>query len=84
MQIITHKIQSMMADINTIRQFIMRYENDSKMLVDVREQLFEELAEREKVVVGLLKSEYNTQLKIERESNNWYDKDKQGSLIDGL
>lgn len=81
MQIITHKIQSMMVDINTIRQFIIRYENDSRMLVDVREQLFEELAEREKVVFGLLKSEYNTQLKIERESNNWYDKDKQEELL---
>lgn len=83
MQIITHKIQSMMADINTIRQFIMRYENDWRVTDAVKEQLIEELAEREKTVFDLLKGEYNTQQKKERE-NIWYDKEKQGSLIDGL
>lgn len=71
MQIITHKIQAMMADINTIRQFVIKYENDWRIADAVKEQLIEELTEREKAVFDLLKSEYNTQQKKEREADWW-------------
>lgn len=74
MNIVNQNTLAQMTNIATLRNFIYKYENDTRISVDVVEQLRDELEVMESNLFSKLKSDLAGQVaeQAKREHRDWY------------
>lgn len=74
MNIVNHNTLGQMTNIATLRNYIYKYENDTRISVDVVEQLRDELEVMESNLFSKLESDLAGQVaeQVKREQTDWY------------
>lgn len=83
MNTVNHSTLTQMTNISTLRNFIYKYENDTRISIDVIEQLRDELEVMESNLFSKLESDLAGQVaeQVKREQLDWY---KSQSSFEGL